>query len=673
MGKWTRRGFITAGVLTGGVLAVGVGIREGHRAPKLAGMMTENGETLVNVWVKIAPDNTITAIVPHSEMGQGVWTVMTQMLADEMDADWEKVTFEQAPAHEEYANFALGREFIMNGAKVPGIVQDTLNGTFLFISKSMSLQITGGSTAVRFTGQGGMRIAGAAAKDMLLRAAAKEWGVSKSDLRAEKSVIYHDGSGQSAPYAQFAEAAGRLNPPTQPKLKSIDEYTLMGKPLQRFDIPSKVDGSATFGMDIDLPGMKYAAVMGPPVLGAEVASMDDSAATGMRGVTRVLNEGDFVAVVGDSYWHAQQAIHALDVQWTQTGKEGLNQDAIYAQFRADMAKAVETGKEKTDVKIGNARKATAEAALTFEAEYEVPYLAHSAMEPINATAHVQGDKVDIWLGHQNPLAARDEIAGLLKINKHDVTVHNTLLGGGFGRRSEPDYPLMAVRIAKHFDHPVKMIWSREQDTQQDFYRPAVTSKVIAGLGEDGKPVSWDYQFVHKHDPPEASEIPYGIDNQLIHFAETDNPVRFGPWRSVDHTQHGFFVESFIDELAHEAGADPLDYRRDLLADKPRYVAALDKVAKAAGWGREMPEGVGLGVAVTDSFGTLVAQIAEVDVNGDRPRVTKVWAAADPGFVMNPDGFTAQIESGIIYGLTATLYGNITIENGEVAQSNFTRL
>lgn len=670
MGKWTRRGFITAGVLTGGVLAIGVGIREGHRAPKLAGMMEGEGETLVNVWVKIDQDNVVTAIIPHSEMGQGVWTSMSQMLADEMDADWEKVRFEQAPAHEEYANYALGREFIMGETKVPGLLQASVNGAFLALTKSMSLQITGGSTAVRFTGQGGMRIAGAAARDMLLRAAAKEWDVPRGELSARNSMIYHDTSGRSATYASFAEAAGKLNPPTQPRLKTTDEYTLMGTSVPRMDIPGKVDGTAQFGMDVDLPGMKYAAVMGPPVFGATVTSLDESAAQSMRGVVKVINEGDFVAVVGDSYWHAQQAIYALDITWSETGKEGLNQEAVYTQFRADMAAAVEAGKEKVDIKVGDARKATASAAQVFEAEYEVPYLAHAAMEPINATAQVQDGKVDLWIGHQNPLDARDQVAKYLKVKKHDVTVHNYLLGGGFGRRSEADYPLMAVRIAQHFDHPVKMIWSREQDTQQDFYRPAVTSKVIAGLGEDGRPVSWDYQFVHKHDPPEASEIAYSIDNQLIHFAESDNPIRFGPWRSVDHTQHGFFVESFIDELAHETGADPLAYRKSLLADKPRYLTALDAVADAAGWGRELPEGRGLGVAVTDSFGTLVAQIAEVDVTGDRPRVVKVWSAADPGYVMNPDGFTAQIESGIIYGLTAALYGDITVEDGAIAQSNF---
>lgn len=670
MGKWTRRGFIGAGVAAGGVLVVGVGIREGHRAPKLAGMMTEEGESLINVWVKLDQDNVVTAIVPHSEMGQGVFTSMTQMLADEMDADWDKVTFEQAPAHEAYANYPLGREYMLGGSKVPGFVQDSLNGAFLRVAKSMSLQITGGSTAVRFTGQGGMRIAGAAAREMLVKAASKEWGVPAKELRTEKSFIYHDASGKSAPYSEFAVAAAEYSPPTQPKLKDTKDFTLMGTSVPRIDIPSKVNGTAKFGIDVDLPGMKYAAVMGPPVHGARVKSLNDASAKSMRGVQSVVNEGDFIAVVGDSYWHAQQAIYALEVEWTETGRESQSQEDIYNRFRSDMASAVKDGNEEVDHKQGNARKAAASAAKTIEAEYTVPYLAHAAMEPINATAHVTDDAVDIWIGHQNPLACRDEVAGFLDIEKDKVTVHNCLLGGGFGRRSEADYPLMAVRIAKHFDYPVKMVWSREEDTSQDFYRPATTAKVIAALGEDGKPASWDYQFVIKHEPVEATEIPYAIEHQYIHYAETENPIRFGPWRSVDHTQHGFFVESFIDELAHEAGADPLAYRRELLQGKPRHLAVLDAVAKAANWKNGSHAGLGLGVAVTDSFGTVVAQIAEVDITGEVPRVTKVWAAADPGFAMNPDGFIAQIESGIIYGLTAALYGNITIENGAVAQSNF---
>ncbi len=668
MGKWTRRGFIAAGLLGGGVLAVGVGIREGHRAPKLADMMTEEGETLVNVWVKLDQDNTITAIVPHSEMGQGVFTSMAQMLADEMDADWEKVTFEQAPAHEAYANYPLGREFIMGGAKVPGFVQDSLNGGFLRIAQSMGLQITGGSTAVRFTGMGGMRIAGAAAREMIVKAAAKTWNVSASELRTENSYVHADSLGLSAPYSDFALQAAKYAPPTQPQLKTVAEYKLMGQSLPRFDIPSKTDGTAEFGMDVDLSGMKYAAVMGPPVLGAETQSIDDTYARDMPGVLQILDKGTFVAVVADGYWQAENAIRQLDVTWSETGAEALNQTDIFTKMRSAIDAA--DGKGKEDVAIGNVARAEKDAARIYDAEYTVPFLAHAAMEPLNATAWVREGRVDLWSGLQNPLAVRDEIAGTFDFKKDDITVHNVMLGGGFGRRAMPDYSLMAVEIAKEFDHPVKMIWSREQDTQQDWYRPASVSRFKAALDEEGMPLSWDNIFTEKHDPPEASHIPYKIDNQLIHYANAEHHVRFGPWRSVDHTQHGFFIESFVDELADQAGMDGYQYRRKLLEHSPRYTAVLDAAAKAANWGRDVPEGRGLGIALVDSFGTVVAQVVEVDVTGPEPNVVHVWCAADPGYAMNPDGFVAQIESGIIYGLTAALYGDITIENGAVVQSNF---
>ena len=668
MGKWTRRGFIAAGLVGGGVLAVGVGIREGHRAPKLAAMMTDETETLVNVWVKLDRDNTITAIVPHSEMGQGVFTSMAQMLADEMDADWEKVRFEQAPAHEAYANYPLGREFILGDTKVPGFVQDSLNGGFLKIAQSMGLQITGGSTAVRFTGMGGMRIAGAAARELIVKAAAKTWNVSARELRTENSYVYADSMGLSAPYSDFAIQAAKYAPPTQPKLKSVADYKLMGKSLPRFDIPAKTDGTAEFGIDVDLPDMKYAAVMGPPVLGAETTRVDDTYARDMPGVIKILDKGTFVAVVADSYWQAENAIQQLEISWTETGAEKLNQADIFSKMRAAMDEA--SGKGKEDVAVGNVRKAESNAARIYEAEYSVPFLAHAAMEPLNATAWVRDGQIDVWSGLQNPLAVRNEIAETFEVKAKDVTVHNVLLGGGFGRRAMPDYPLMAVQIAQDFDHPVKMIWSREQDTQQDWYRPASVSRFKAALDQDGMPLSWDNLFTEKHDPPEASHIPYKIDNQLIHYTNAEHHVRFGPWRSVDHTQHGFFIESFVDELADQAGLDGYEYRRKLLAHSPRYTAVLDAAAKAANWGREVPEGRGLGIALVDSFGTVVAQVVEVDVTGPEPKVVHVWCAADPGYAMNPDGFIAQIESGIIYGLTAALYGDITIENGAVVQSNF---
>ncbi len=670
MNKWTRRGFIAAGVTVGGALVVGVALREGQRAPKLAGLVAGEGETLVNVWVKISQDNRITAIIPHSEMGQGVFTSLAQMLAEEMDADWSLVDFQQAPAHEAYANYPLGKAFLLGEPSLPGVIEDSLNGGLLRVAQSMSLQITGGSGSVRFTGQSGMRIAGAAAREMLVSAAAAGWNVPEAEIRTEKSRLYHDASRRSAPYAEFAAAAGALSPPVSPQRKAAKDYQLIGKSLPRLDIPAKVDGTAAFAMDVDLPGMRYAAVMSPPVHGAKVASLDDTAAKAMPGVHKVLNEGDFVAIVADSYWRAEKALAALRIGWSKTGRESLQQAAVLAQFRTDMTRAIKDGDEQADVKLGDARGALAKAAKRLEAEYTVPYLAHAAMEPINAVAAVKDRKVDLWIGHQNPLMARDQVAEQLGYDKQDVTVHNRLLGGGFGRKSNADYPIMAVRIAARVDGPVKMIWSREQDIRQDFYRPATVAKVVAGLGADGMPVSWDYQFVHKDDPKEASAIPYAIPAQFIHYAPTENPLRFGPWRSVDHTQHGFLIESFIDELAHATGKDPLAYRRALLAEKPRHVAVLDAVAAMAGWGRVLPEGHGLGVALVESFGTIVAEVAEVDMTAAIPRVSRVWVAADPGFAVNPDGFAAQMESGVIYGLSAALHGNITLQNGAVAQSNF---
>jgi isoquinoline 1-oxidoreductase beta subunit len=419
-----------------------------------------------------------------------------------------------------------------------------------------------------------------------------------------------------------------------------------------------------------VPDMKYAAVMGPPVLGATVEAVDETYAKDMPGLVKILDKGTFVAVVADGYWQAENAVRQLDVTWSKTGAETLNSADIYSQLGTAMDDVTASGKAKKDINTGNAAKAAEGAARTYEAEYSVPFLAHAAMEPLNATAWVHDGKIELWSGLQNPLGVRDEIAGTFDVKKADVEIHNTLLGGGFGRRASPDYPLMAVEIAKEFNHPVKMIWSREQDTQQDWYRPASISRFKAGLDEDGMPVSWENLFVQKFDPPEASHIPYKIDNQLIQYAEADHHMRFGPWRSVDHTQHGFFIESFVDELANEAGMDGYAYRRKLLEHSPRYLAVLDKAAKAAGWGRSVPEGRGLGIALVDSFGTVVAQVVEVDVTGPEPRVIHVWCAADPGYAMNPDGFVAQIESGIIYGLTAALYGEITIEEGAVVQSNF---
>ena len=666
LGKWTRRGFIGAGLVAGGALVVGVAIRPGDRTDKLEKYVAGEGEHLLAAWVKISEENVITAIIPHGEMGQGVHTALSAMLAEEMDADWEAMEILEAPAIKDYANFPLVREFIAGGKAVPGMVFDTLNGAMLAISKAMNMQITGGSTSVRFTGTGAMQTAGAAARELIVKAAAKDWGVPASSLRTEKSVVYHDGSNRSAPYGTFAAAASEMEPNIRPTLKSRKDYTLMGQSLPRVDIPAKVNGTAAFGIDAKVDGMKYATVMAPPVHGAKIEQVDDSAAKDMPGVISIHNMGDYVGVVADGYWQAQQALYALDVTFTTSDADALNQDALYAQY----AQALDSGKRKVLHKTGDVTKAEAKAARIFEAEYTVPYLAHACMEPMNATAWVRDGVCDIWCGTQNPLGTKEAAAKAFDMKSEDVTLHTAFMGGAFGRRAMTDYVMQAVALSKASGHPVKLIWSREETTQQDHYRPAVIGRYRAALDADNMPLSWESVFVHKMDPPEASLIPYAIPNQKMQVVESPSHTRLGPWRSVDHTQHGYFTESFIEELAHEAGKDGYEFRRALLSDHPRFVKVLDVAAKLGNWGAPLPDGQARGISIVESFMTICAQVVTVDVSKGEPRVLHVACAADPGLAVNPDGFTAQMQSGIIYGLCAALHGEITLEDGAVAQSNF---
>lgn len=669
MGKWTRRGFVSAGIVAGGALVVGVAIRPGHRAPKLAKFVTEGEETLLTAWVKIAPDNTVTAIIPHAEMGQGVLTSLGMMLAEELDADWENVQVMEAPAVKECANFFAAREYIAGDLKAPGFVLDTINGAFLKISKSMDLQITGGSLSVRYTGAAGMQVAGAAARELLMKAAAKTWSVPIASLQTRGSHIFHKASGKSAPYADFVIEAARHKPNLQPKLKARKDYSIMGTHRPRIDIPAKVDGTAKFGIDADIEGMKYATVKAAPVLGNTVKSMNAAKARSMSGVIDVLNMGDFVAVIADGYWQAKQALDMVDIEFTRSDADTMEQADVYAQYRRDMDGSA---KHKTIHKAGHkaGKVADVQAASVFEAEYTVPFLAHATMEPMNATAWVRDGKCDVWTGTQNPLGTRGVTAKTLGMKFDNVKIHNQFLGGGFGRRAMSDYTDQAVRLSQKTGLPIKLIWSREEDMAQDHYRPSAISRMKAGLDKNGLPISWKNLFVHKHDPVEASLIPYGIGAQNISYVESPTHIRFGPWRSVDHSQHGFFTESFVDELAHNAGQDGYAFRRALLKNQPRHLAVLDAAAKHANFGKTMPAGTGQGISIVHSFDTIVAQVVEVDVRSGAPIVTHVTCAADAGFAVAPDGFKAQMESGIIFGLTAALYGEISIANGAVQQSNF---
>jgi isoquinoline 1-oxidoreductase subunit beta len=375
-------------------------------------------------------------------------------------------------------------------------------------------------------------------------------------------------------------------------------------------------------------------------------------------------------VVADGYWQASQALAQVRVTWTESAADRLDSLALFAQFERDMDKALADGQERRDLTRGDARRALASAHRVVEASYRVPYLAHACMEPMNATADVRDGACTLWTGTQNPLGFRYAVAEALGLDAARVRVHNAPMGGGFGRRAIPDYAIQAARLSQQAGVPVKLIWSREEDIRQDHYRPAVISRFRAGLDADGRLVAWENQFVDKHEPAEASHVPYAIEHQFVHYADSPTHVPFGPWRSVDHSQHGFFTESFVDEVAHAAGRDPFEFRRDLLADKPRHRAVLEQAAERSDWHRPRPPGSGRGIALQESFGSIVAQVVDVTVEAGRVRVDRVVCVADCGFAVSPDGVRAQMESGIVYGLTAALYGEIGIRDGAVVQSNF---
>ncbi|MEM9621181.1 MAG: molybdopterin cofactor-binding domain-containing protein [Pseudomonadota bacterium] len=670
MGKWTRRGLITAGVVAGGGLAVGVFLRPGHRAPELAKLVSSPGEHLVNVWVKIAPDNQITAIVPHSEMGQGAQTVLAQMLADEMGARWQDVSFVEAPAEDEYANWAMGKGFILGDANIPKALVPTVDGLFLQVTKAMHLQITGGSASIRTTGVYGMRVAGAAARENLIAAAADAWGVPAGEIVAQNSELTHAASKQRAEFATFAEAAGAIAPSRTPQLKQPAEFTLMGRSLPRHDIPAKVDGTAQFSMDAQVPGMKYAAIQAAPVFGAQVASVDSAAAEKVSGVHKVVQLDNAVAVVADGYWSASQALRQVKVEWTETAQDSINSEQLFAQFDRDMSQARANGQSDSDLQQGDIDSAMSDAAQVIEATYRVPFLAHACMEPMNATARIDGGRCEVWVGSQNPLGFRHDVAAALELDVQQVTVHQHTMGGGFGRRANSDVVVQAALIAREAEVPVKLIWSREEDVRHDHYRPAVASHFKAALTADGDVIGWDNIYHEKHEPVEAPTIPYAVSHQHIHYTDSPTHVPFGPWRSVDHSQHGFFTEAFFDEVAEAADKDPYQLRRQLLAGKPRHLKVLDTAAENAGWGQPVPAGHGRGISLQESFGSLVAQVVDVSVSDGQIKVDRVVCAVDAGFAVSPDGFVAQMESGSIYGLSAALYGDVQIEQGAVKQGNF---
>ena len=655
MGKWTRRAFIGAGSLVGGgfVLGIaGVTLAPGRHS-LVSADAAEKGE--LTTWITVTPDNFTTILVPHCEMGQGSQTALAMMAAEEMEADWDLVRIEEAPALDAYANAYLLRAF--TGDPFPAPIGRAIDYGAYRLASWFGTQVTGGSMAVRGTGYG-MCIAGAAAKEMLLQATAERFGVPVSECTAAASRVTHAASGRSASFGELARAATAIPVPPHPALKDPDTYTLRRTARQRFDIPPKVDGSVTFGIDFTLPGMLHAAVDIAPVQGGKLVSVDPGPAENMPGVKQVVQLEEAVAVVADSYWQARQALGKLSPVYDDAGHGNVSSASIFAAF---------------DESLGDPPDMPTDAATVISADYRVPFLAHATMEPMACTARVEGDQAEVWAGTQDPLNARSMAASALDFDASQVKLTNLPLGGGYGRRLPFtfDYVQLAVRIARAASPaPVKMVWSRENDIQHDFYRPAAMSRFAGALDGQGRPLAVASYYAGGGNA-EAVFMPYAIADRRDDARDASHHVRTGEWRSVLNSQHGFFKESFIDELAHAAGKDPYRFRRDLLGDQPRFRAALDRAAAMADWDSPLPAREGRGIAICESFGSIVAQVAHVAVSpAGELRVHRVFVVVDCGDVVNTDTAAAQMEGGVIFALSAAMVGEITIAGGRIAESNF---
>jgi isoquinoline 1-oxidoreductase beta subunit len=606
-----------------------------------------------NAWIRVAPDNSVTLVIDKSEMGQGVVTSLAMLLAEELECDWKKIRTEFAPADKAYFNTLFGQ------------------------------QGTGGSTSVRSSWQS-LSKAGAAAREMLIAAAAQRWNVEKSACRAESGAVIHTATKRRLSYGQLATAAAKLPPPEQAALKEPKDYKLIGKATKRLDTPAKTNGRARFGIDVREPGMLHAVVARCPVFGGKVTKFDDTKAKAVPGVKRVVQVTGGVAVVADNTWSAMEGRRALDITWDEGPNASASSEAIRKLFmeRAEQAGAVAR-------KEGDAPAALAAAAKKIEAVYETPFLAHACMEPMNCAAHVRADGCDVWVPTQFQTATQNTAARVTGLKPEQVRVHTTFLGGGFGRRAEQDFVTDAVEVSKAVGAPVLVTWAREDDIQHDFYRPATYNKLAAGLDADGWPVAWTHRIIgpsifsrffpgavqnglDRSSVEGASDFGYALPNLLVDYVLTETAVPVGFWRSVGHSQNAFITECFLDEVARAGGKDPYELRRRLLAKAPRHLGVLELAATKAGWGKPLPSGRTRGIAVMSSFGSFVAEAAEVSVNRKEGsvRVHRVVAAVDCGRHVNPDTIAAQMESAIVYGLTAALHGAITIDRGRVEQSNF---
>jgi isoquinoline 1-oxidoreductase subunit beta len=694
-----RRTWILSALGATGALVVGWGVMPARSRLGDASLMPPTeGDVALNGWIKITGDGGVVLAMHRSEMGQGVHTALAMLVAEELDVALERVRLEQAGADAIYGNVAMfvgSLPFHPLDAEEGEKTLTVRTGEWLVgkIARELGINATGGSSTIADAWLP-LRQAAATARASLLQSAATQWGVLAGDLKVVAGVVSH-GSGKSGHYGEFAKAAAGLTP-SNVTLKPRDRWTLIGKPAMRPDVPSKTNGTAPFGIDVRQPGMLFASVRQAPMLGGSVQSIDDKAALAMPGVLKLVNLPAIAgstagfAIVGKTTWHTKQAAQAVQVQWAQRAEGALDTQKIDAELVAKLK--AESGFTFFDK--GSVDKAETSAARVIEAEYHAPYLAHATMEPMNCTAQVKDGSVEVWVPTQVPGMARAVAAKVAGVAEDKVTVHVTLLGGGFGRRLEVDFVAQAVRVAKECEgKPVQLIWSREEDTTHDFYRPMHVAQLRAAVDANGKVESlriksagdtitprWMERglpaLAGPVDMPDktASEglfdLPYGFANQHMSHVATHMGVPVGFWRSVGHSHNAFFSESFVDELAADTKQDPVAFRSALLADAPRYLAVLKLAADKAQWGSTLPAGRARGVALHESFGSIVAEVVEVSVQDGAPRVHRVVCAIDCGTVVNPNTVAQQMESGIIFALTAALYGKIDIKDGEVQQSNF---
>jgi isoquinoline 1-oxidoreductase subunit beta len=644
----SRRDFLklSAGAAIGGGLLIGFGLPARSR---------NSSVFAPNAFLRIDRAGNVTFVMPYIEMGQGTYTSIPMLIAEELEVDVDRVTLEHSPPDDKvYANPLLGA------------------------------QITGASTAVRGA-YVPLRRAGATARAMLVSAAAQRWQVDPSSCRAANGTVVHTATGRGLGYGALADAAAKLPVPEKVALKEPAEFKLIGTPHRRLDSAGKVDGSAKFGIDTRLPGMKFAVLAASPTFGGTLVAVDEAKAKAVRGVTQVVRLDDAVAIVATNTHAAKQGLAAASPQWEAGANAQLSTADIVAQLASASEKPGAAARH-----VGDAAGELARAARRIDAVYQQPFLAHATMEPMNCTVSVTGEGCDIWVGTQIPGLTQAAVMQLTGLKRDQVRVHNHLLGGGFGRRLEYDGTVRAVRIAQQVREPVQVIWTREEDIQQDMYRPYYYDRISAGVDAQGKPLAWSHRItgssiVARYNPawikdgvdPDAvdssAELPYEVGAIHVDWVAQEPPrgIRTAFWRGVGVTRGTFVVESFIDELAAEAKQDALAYRIALLGKNPRAKNVLQIAAQRSGWGGPLPAGQGRGIALCIGFGSFIAQVVQVGVESDGTvRPTRAWCVVDCGIQVNPDTIRAQMEGGIVFGLSAALHGEITIKNGRVEQSNF---